>query len=205
MSSIANTDDSQINDESTNNNVDKIAPGLLIASVALDDPNFERSVILMIEHSKDEGAVGIVLNKPSDTSVMDLCEDQGIESVDAKPIRIGGPLANERVWILHRQSDISHDSFEIADGIGVSLTKEALTELAGKNSPLDQGNPYLICAGYAGWGPGQLEAEIESGTWVPYPVESDVIFATDPETMWSQLLLSLGQFTASNPNDQTVN
>ncbi len=183
------------------------APALLIASSSLKDPNFRRSVILLIEHN-DEGAVGIVLNQASDAEIKELCQDQDIESDCTDFVRIGGPVSRDRVWVIHTPGEISGEAFLLTEDIAISVTREALSELAGllaKNQETGLAKKrFLVCAGYAGWGPDQLEQEISEGAWIPYPVDSGTVFDEDPDQMWSRLTLSLGVFP-DQAHDQTVN
>lgn len=179
---------------------ESLAPGLLVASSTLDDPNFRRTVLLMVEHNS-EGALGIVINRVSDASVRELCADQGMVSYAKSMIRVGGPVAPERVWVIHPTGATGEAAFPVGSEVAISVTREALAAMAG---PEAQNTPYIVCAGYAGWGAGQLESEIGAGAWIPCPVEFLDIFATDPDQMWSTLMLSLGVF-AGKGTPPTVN
>lgn len=181
---------------------ESLAPGLLVASGSLDEPNFRRTVILMVEHNT-EGALGIVLNRVSDASVRELCADQGMVSHAESMIRVGGPVSPERVWVIHPEGATGEAAFSVGAGVAISVTREALGVVAGPDANPKATN-YIVCAGYAGWGAGQLESEIGAGAWIPCPVEFLDIFGTEPEQMWSSLSLSLGVF-APRGTAPTVN
>lgn len=172
---------------------ESLAPGLLVASTSLEDSNFRRAVILMVEHNS-EGALGIVLNRVSDASVRELCADQGLVSESEAMIRVGGPVSPERVWVIHPTDATGQTAFPVGHNVAISITREALGVMAGPEAHIKDGN-YIVCAGYAGWGAGQLENEIAQGAWIPCPVEFLDIFATEAERMWSTLMLSLGVFS----------
>ena len=163
----------------------RAAPGLLIAVPGLLDPNFFHTVILMIDHSQ-EGAMGLVLNRPGTTTIAELCADQGITSDRELPVRVGGPVAQERVWVLHNSRENLEDRVEITEGIWLSYTQPTLARLAQSDAR------FLLLAGHAGWGPGQLECEIEDGAWLLFPVSEPLILDSDPEVMWEQLIVRFG-------------
>src|SRR5256885_7274984 len=130
-----------------------LAPGLLIAVPQMEDPNFSRSVVLLIEHS-DAGAMGIVFNRPADIPLSDIGKEQGIVvHPHAGHAYIGGPVSPERGFLLHRRPPVP-ESVQGHDGIWLSVSPDSL-------KPLLEGGPgdYRPCLGYAGWGPGPLHRE----------------------------------------------
>jgi putative transcriptional regulator len=166
--------------------VDDLAPGLLIAVPQLEDPNFARAVVLLIEHSP-AGAMGIVFNRPSDIPLREIGKEQGFRvHPDAGSAYIGGPVSPERGFLLHRRADMP-DSVKVQDGVWLSVSTESL-------KPLLEGDPaaYRLCLGYAGWGPGQLEKEMIVGGWLTGKASAERIFETPTEKVWDAAIRDLG-------------
>ena len=163
-----------------------LAPGILIAVPQLDDPNFSRSVVLLIEHN-DSGAMGIVFNRPSDIALEDIGKEHGIPVHEgAGNAYIGGPVQRERGFLVHRRADVT-DSVHLQEDVWLSVSTDALkTLLAGDPAA------YRLCLGYAGWGPGQLEREMVSGGWLNSGISSKRIFDTPPEKIWDAVIRDLG-------------
>jgi putative transcriptional regulator len=168
----------------------RVAPGLLIAMPQLGDPNFARSVVLMVEHQR-EGSFGLVLNRPSEASVARLL--RGIEvdwqGSDEDVAWSGGPVQPDTGWILHEpfpglHSDGTH---EIVPGLFLSSAPDALNAVAA-HPP----GRVRFLLGYSGWGPAQLESELTESAWVNSDVDADFVFETRPEDMWSASLRRLG-------------
>ncbi len=167
-----------------------IAPGLLLAMPQLDDPNFERTVILMIEHN-EEGSFGLIVNRPTDLLVIEVLSSLGIEWAGdpAEIVGSGGPVMPRTGWVLHEPVDLVSDEgkVDVAPGIVLSTSPDRLRALA------DAPPTHLrFVLGFSGWGPSQLEAEFASGSWLTAEVTSDLLFDTPPEGMWRAALHSLG-------------
>jgi putative transcriptional regulator len=164
-----------------------LAPGLLVAAPPLGDPNFERSVVLLAAHG-EEGAFGWVING---TELMSMAELLERTDVRAEPnvnvsgvVRAGGPVSTDQVWLLYRTdtrpSEVP-DQFDISgSGITASSSRLMLERLARGDAPA----PLLGVAGYAGWGPSQLEEEIRQGAWLPMDVHASLLFDADPARVW---------------------
>ena len=173
---------------------------LLIASPTLADPNFARSVVLMTEHGS-EGAMGIVLNRPSDASAGDLMPDLR-EIAEEEPLYIGGPVQPEAVVLLAEFADLEAAAWIVVADVGLASAETDVDELV---PAVRRGRFY---AGYSGWGPGQLEEELETDSWIvegPIPAE---LFPDDPEALWSDVLARKGgQFALISrmPEDPSVN
>ncbi len=164
----------------------ELAPGLLIAVPQMEDPNFSRSVVLLVEHS-ESGAMGIVFNMPSDVSIADIGQEHGVEVPEgAGSAFIGGPVERERGFLIHRREDVP-DSVELSDRVFLSVSTESLEALL-------SGDPgeYRLCLGYAGWGPGQLEREMVAGGWLTSSVTARRIFDTPIEKIWDAVIRDLG-------------
>jgi putative transcriptional regulator len=169
-----------------------LAPGLLIAVPQLQDGNFHRSVVFLIEQNAD-GAFGVVINRPSEIRVPDLFENLGIRFVGSPDqwVLIGGPVSPERGLVLHRRAEAIEDARPVSDSLSLSVTPGALEKLF--TAPEGPGPAGAVCfAGYAGWGPGQLEQEIEEGAWIPAPPDEELIFSPDRDAIWERALRALG-------------
>ncbi len=167
----------------------KLAPikGRILASEPyLPDPNFERTIILLTEYN-EEGSVGFVLNKPSETIVSEIVDN--IKNIEAR-VYIGGPVQQDTLHFIHRIDSIA-DAIEIVDGIFWGGNFEQLLSMI-ENHQID---PFDIkfFLGYSGWSPGQLAEELKADSWiVSDKVTQDLIFETPPEMMWKKSLQSLG-------------
>lgn len=164
-----------------------LAPGLLVAAPPLGDPNFERSVVLLAAHGED-GAFGWVINGAEIMSMAELLERTDVHAAPhisvSGVVRAGGPVNTDQVWLLyrtdHRPADVP-DQFDISgSGITASSSRLMLEMLARGQAPAQ----VLGVAGYAGWGPSQLENEIRQGAWLPMDVHSSLLFDADPSRIW---------------------
>lgn len=170
--------------------------GLLIAVPRLQDPNFHRMVILMIQHN-ETGAFGLVLGPASTTPVTELCETLGMkwERENPPPLRYGGPCEPSRIWLLHGGAAPLDESETVAPGVHMGATVPLLQRL---NDLPDV--DLAVFAGYAGWGPGQLEAELQQNSWLFSEVTPELVFTTPPDDVWEAALrplaLSPGMITA---------
>jgi putative transcriptional regulator len=174
---------------------------LLIAGPALLDQNFWRTVVLMVEHN-EEGALGLVLNRPSETSIGDAVPqlDELLDSDD--PIFIGGPVQPSAVIVLAEFEDPSDAALLAFDDVGVLGTGASLDDpVAG----VRRGRAFV---GHAGWGPGQLDGELERGDWIVEPATVDDAFSPEPEALWPEVLTRKGgsyALIARMPPDPSVN
>jgi putative transcriptional regulator len=173
---------------------------LLIASPQLADPNFARAVVLITEHG-DDGAMGIVLNRPSEAEVESVIPDLG-DVVGAEPIFVGGPVQPDALVVLGEFSDPAKAAWIVVADVGLVSAQAELEELP---EAVRRGRVY---AGFSGWGPGQLESELEEEAWIveaPLPGE---LFPDDPETLWSDVLDRKGgeyALVARMPEDPSLN
>ena len=139
---------------------------LLIAMPSLDDPYFERSLTYICEHN-DEGAMGIVLNQPSSMNLKQLLEqtDKELEISADKAEQIvlaGGPVSQERGFVLHSDQGQWGSSLTLADNVVVTTSKDILTAIGNNSGP----DKSLVALGYAGWSAGQLEKELQENAWL---------------------------------------
>lgn len=153
---------------------------LLLASPAMMDPNFARTVILVVQHNQD-GAFGLVLNRPMEMTIESAWEQVGEEAECAVngPLFKGGPCEG-MVMVLHRQSQEAQE--HVLPEVFFSAAKDQIERLVAAGE-----EPIRVFVGYAGWGAGQLERELEEGAWLPLPASAERVFA-EPEGMWEGLM-----------------
>lgn len=156
----------------------------LLASPFLDDPNFFRSVIYLVRHAEDH-AFGLILNRPTDFRldkvVSMVCE---LECVHDGPLYCGGPVDGPLI-ALHDQSELGSE--ECIDGLSLTSDQDKLLKLF----VMPQAKLKLF-DGFAGWGAGQLEEELEAGSWLIADIDADLVLSDDPD-MWENLLKRIGQ------------
>ncbi len=155
----------------------------LIAMPKLGDPNFARSVTLICEHSS-EGAMGLIVNRLTDLRLRDILEQLEIgaaASVHADtPVHLGGPVQNNRGFVLHEPLGQWESTLAVTKTLGVSTSRDILQAIAENRGP----EKFLVTLGYAGWGPGQLEREIAENAWLNSPAKPEVFFGLPPEQRW---------------------
>ncbi|MFH1568247.1 MAG: YqgE/AlgH family protein [Gemmatimonadota bacterium] len=171
----------------------------LIASLGLEDPNFTRTVVLLLQHVPDEVTLGVVLNRPLGDRVKLYPGDElksladGLESVTGEASSMfyqGGPVEPGSLIFLHRVPDLEDRGAEIVPGLYAGGDLDALRA---RSAAAEADEPLLrFYLGYADWAPGQLEAGISLGAWILCPGEVDLVFARDPDTVWQRALHSLG-------------
>lgn len=161
---------------------------LLIAEPMLGDPNFDRSVVLMIEHNED-GALGVVLNRPTDLEV-DAVLSEWVDLAASPPVLyMGGPVEQNGVLALGRRR---HPDVRVPGWtpvLGDVGTVDLHLEPHEVSGTLDG---IRFFAGYSGWGGGQLEAEMDESAWLVVPAVADDVFAPDADTMWRSVLRRQG-------------
>ena len=165
---------------------------LLIAMPGMGDPRFERSVVFVCAHSSD-GALGLIVNKPSrEIKFRDLLEQleipQGGQTPEIK-VHFGGPVENGRGFVLHSADYTSEVStLMIEPHFGMTATLDILQEIAQGKGP----SSALLALGYAGWGPGQLEAELQANGWLVCDASDELVFGVSDAGKWSAALASIG-------------
>ncbi|WP_417472477.1 YqgE/AlgH family protein [Luteimonas mephitis] len=160
-----------------------LANQLLIALPSLADPNFARSVALICQHDED-GAMGVVVNRPSEYTLGDVFEQMGIKTGDAalsgQPVLAGGPVHPERGFVLHDGAREWDSSLAISEGLFVTTSRDVLEAIARGEGP----GRATVALGCAGWGAGQLEYELTENSWLTAPSDADLLFATPLEARW---------------------
>jgi len=172
--------------------MNSLAGQLLVAMPQMSDPRFARSVIYLCAHSDDAGAMGLVINKPLGSLTMgELFAQLDIApSGDANsyPVHFGGPVEAGRGFVLHTADYREDATRHVAGNIALTATLEVLRAIGRGLGPRQS----LLALGYAGWGPGQLDAEIQANGWLSVPADEDIVFAADYEGKWRRALAKLG-------------
>lgn len=171
---------------------------LLVATPDLADPNFTHTVVLVLEHN-DEGAFGVVLNRPSDVAVSSALP--GWEALAAAPdvVFVGGPVQQDGVVALGRADEAAVFEQQVLPSIGV-VDLEQDPVLAAVDLEI-----VRLFAGYAGWSPGQVEAEITEGGWFVVDADPGDVFSDDPEDLWRAVLQRQGGVFTTVPEDPSLN
>ncbi|WP_368165782.1 YqgE/AlgH family protein [Aeromonas sp. R9-1] len=163
----------------------------LLAMPSLNDPYFERSLVYLCEHN-DEGAMGLVINIPLEMKVDDLLEQVKIDHPATleleQPVLQGGPVANDRGFVLHSHREGFGSSLSLSDELMVTTSRDILETLGTDEAP----SHWLMTLGYAGWSAGQLEQELVDGAWLIVPVDTRLIFDTPVHERWEKAAASIG-------------
>ena len=164
---------------------------LLVATPGLQEGFFSKSVVYICAHSP-AGAMGIVINQPlPDIAFGDLLEQLNLpeSTLRVEPVvHFGGPVEAGRGFVLHSRDFIRADTMHITDDICITGTVDILRAMAAGQGP----HKSIFALGYAGWGPGQLEAEVESNSWLTIPADEDLLFGGDLPGKWSKALGRMG-------------
>ncbi len=170
---------------------------LLLSAPNLFDPNFRRTVLLIAEHTED-GAMGVVLNRPAEVTVGEVVPDLlWLGAVDEEPVYAGGPVATDSVIVLAEFDDPDLAAAMVLDDVGfVPAVGPGTDEIAAATSRA------RVFAGHAGWGPGQLEREIKENVWLTCEADEALVFGEDFAEKWQRALAKLG-VSASTLSSQT--
>lgn len=164
---------------------------LLIAMPGMADPNFNSTVTLVCEHN-DEGALGIVINRPSTLDLGGLFQQLSVDDADEKiasaPVLDGGPIARERGFVLHTPSGEFESTVTVSKDIQLTLSRDVIDSLAAGTGP----DRSVVALGYAGWDAGQLEQEMLHNTWLTVPATPELIFDVPFEERWASAAESMG-------------
>ena len=178
---------------------------LLCAVPQLRDPNFVRSVVLIVDHSRN-GAFGLVLNHPLPTAIAEMAAAIGLTWVGPadRPVRLGGPVEPSRGFILHDRPEWDPLADALTPELFITTSLDAVKAGSDTETPRlgGPGSQALAFLGYAGWGAGQLEAEMASGSWMAVPLRPEGssgqgvvpswLWSVDPEAMWAEALRAVG-------------
>lgn len=170
---------------------DSLAPALLLSMPQLQDPNFARTVVLLCRHNED-GAFGLVVNRPVQTSgriVVNL--DPPVETDRELRVWVGGPVEPQRSWMLvggTLAEDDPDGGMVVTNDLYLSTSPTLLRQTLESQPP----PRTRLVVGYSGWGPGQLEEELQDSAWLLAEVDAELLFATAPDQMWETAIRKLG-------------
>jgi len=164
----------------------------LIAMPRMADHNFSETLTLICEHN-DQGALGFIVNRPTNVLVRELFDQQNIEvnlenSLLSSALYAGGPVETERGFILHSSEKTWATTLSVGDSFGITASLDIIEATAAGNGP--ENNLFLL--GYAGWGPGQLEQEITANAWLTSKADADIVFKLPAEERWKAAADGLG-------------
>jgi putative transcriptional regulator len=163
-------------------------PALLLSMPHMQDPNFARSVVLLCEYGSD-GAFGLVLNRPTEAPASTMVRlDPPVTRGNTMPLWIGGPVEPERGWLLLAEEPANAEFKRIVDGLYLSTSLVLLRDLL-ETMPAPRAR---VLAGYAGWGPGQLDDELAQSAWLMADVDLDLVFDTAADSLWETAIRRLG-------------
>lgn len=175
---------------------------LLIAEPFLEDPNFDRGVILLCDHNT-HGSFGFVLNQLTDLMLGDVLEETIYQDV---PLFLGGPVEKNTLHFIHSRADLIEGSTEIVSGLYWGGDFEQVKSLLNLNRLSADEIRFFI--GYSGWDSGQLGEELEQKSWIVTEANSQFVFSTPPKNFWREVLLSMGgkyKSIAHYPTDPSLN
>lgn len=168
-----------------------LAHHFLIAMPAMADPNFKGTVTYLCEHN-ERGALGVVVNRPTDLTMESLLEQIEIKVSDLalsqRKVHFGGPVSVEHGFVLHRSHGSWNSSIVVSDELSLTTSKDILEAVAQGGGPRE----WLLTLGYAGWGAGQLEEEIAANAWLTVPADAGLLFETAPEELLDAAVARLG-------------
>lgn len=163
----------------------------LIAMPSLQDINFSQTVTYICEHN-EEGAMGIVVNRPTSLYLHDILEQLEISDINLgareESIYIGGPVQTERGFVLHHDDSSWDSTLKVTPELSVTTSRDILESIAAGRGP----DNHLVALGYAGWDSGQLQEEISANSWLNGPADTQIIFSTPPELRWKAAAQLLG-------------
>ncbi|WOH39269.1 YqgE/AlgH family protein [Thalassotalea fonticola] len=164
---------------------------LLIAMPSLKDPYFHKTVTYICEHNAD-GAMGLVINIPVRITLNELLAQIDADKVEVDDLNqrvlAGGPVATDRGFVLHNSQSGWNSSLELGNDIMITTSKDILEALGTDKSP----EQFIVTLGYAGWGSGQLEKELQENSWLTTPADKEILFDTPIELRWQKAAEKLG-------------
>lgn len=164
----------------------------LIAMPAMDDPYFSKSLIYIAEHN-EQGALGIIVNRPIDMSLASLLEKielpfESTPELGNLPVFFGGPVQTDRGFVLHRPVGEWQSTLAVTPEVGLTSSRDVLQAVAREGQPSE----IVVTLGYSGWSAGQLEHELSQNTWLTVPASSHILFDLPYEERLPSAMESLG-------------
>lgn len=172
--------------------MDSLAGQLLVAMPQMMDPRFARSLVYVCAHTPESGAMGLVVNKLLASLTMDeLFSQLNLEPAPALtlgPVHFGGPVEPGRGFVLHSAEYREEATLTVGDEFGITATIEVLRVIGRGEGP----RRALVALGYAGWAPGQLDAEIQANGWLSVAPDGDLVFGSNLDNAWERALAKIG-------------
>lgn len=163
----------------------------LIAKPHIRDSNFFKSVVLMVEHNEEQ-AMGLVVNRPSSTTVAKALNGH-MEATEDALVYVGGPVEPAALFILHNAAHLDPGEEAVVEDILVGSSAEVFEQVVEAAEDEDRGIRFRVYAGCSGWGPGQLEGELARGDWFLFPGSEEMVFHDDPYVVWESLVTAVQQ------------
>ncbi|GAJ77996.1 LOW QUALITY PROTEIN: YqgE protein [Vibrio sp. JCM 18905] len=168
----------------------------LVAMPGMKDPYFQNSVIYVCEHNEDGAMGGLMINAPVDITVGNMLKQVEVQPVHPclfesqldRPVYNGGPISEDRGFILHKPKDYYESSVQMTDDLAVTTSRDILSVLGTEAEPSD----YLVALGYSGWSAGQLENELVENSWLTIEATPEIIFNTPINERWKKAVEKLG-------------
>ena len=168
-----------------------LTDNFLIAMPALEDPYFSNALVYICEHNEN-GALGVIVNRPIDMSLAGLLEKIDIkleaESMANLPVYFGGPVQLDRGFVLHRPHGQWQSTLVVNSEIGLTSSRDVLASVGKEGLPAE----IIVTLGYAGWEAGQLESELSQNSWLTVPAKPDILFEMPPEERLPAAMQNLG-------------
>lgn len=165
---------------------DKLQGQFLVAARHLRDPNFYKSVVLMVEHN-DTGAMGVIVNRPSGVTLSNALKKHFELPENGELVYVGGPVEQNALFILHNVEDLAESENGIATGLFAGSSPEIFEKIMERAIEGDSDLRFRVYFGCAGWAPGQLEGELSRTDWLVCPADPDDVFSEDPYSLWERL------------------
>ncbi|MGV7229344.1 MAG: YqgE/AlgH family protein [Nitrospirales bacterium] len=177
---------------------------VLIATPALRDPNFCQAVILLCEYGP-EGALGVVLNRPTEMNITEVLPHMPVLEGQSHRVFSGGPVQKDSLLVLYHLNEEVEDTHAVLDGVYLGGNTETLKRILEVPAEEESFRAYM---GYSGWGPGQLENEMKSGSWLIMPAQPKIVFEDQASGLWADVLQTFGdeyRMYAHMPIDPSLN
>src|SRR6516165_1361039 len=174
---------------------DSLRGQFLIAGKTLRDPNFFKSVVLIVEHGEG-GAMGVVVNRPSGLTVAQALKKSFELPETGEMVYLGGPVERNALFILHNADDLSSSETPVLDGLFVGNSPDTFESIVQRAAEGESDLKFRVYFGCAGWGPEQLEGELARNDWLVFPASQEFVFHPDPYDAWNQLL---SEWNKANP------
>lgn len=171
---------------------DTLSGQFLVAGKHLRDPNFYRTVVLMVEHGH-EGAMGLVVNRPTPVTLGEALSAHFEVRDGEASVYYGGPVEPAALFVAHNQGEAGESA--VVPGVHVGSSAEAFERVVTADAPSPDDLRFRVFSGCAGWGPGQLEGELDRGDWFVVPATSERTFEADPYELWESMLREVGDRT----------